>query len=195
METFCSNTVAFHLLLCCLDRASILRIMEVDGTAWMQRGPLLDIQNVWLCSETCFDAVSSLRDPCNSKTSSLLGHSTCLVNILQQLWFHETADNAKLTNRFLKLQTVYIPPPPSPHRPIFRRNDRATLLPIWIWIVKFQIFFVKVSIENYIAISSETFWLFPPCWDSFAICSPPFCESICFDGHLRFLLLNFSAIE
>ena len=45
MEKFCSNTVALHLLLCCLDRASMLHTVEVDGTAWMQRGPLLDIQN------------------------------------------------------------------------------------------------------------------------------------------------------
>ena len=44
METFCSSTVALHLLHC-LDRASMLRI-EVDVTVWMQRGPLLDIQNV-----------------------------------------------------------------------------------------------------------------------------------------------------
>ena len=65
MEKFCSNTVALDLLLCCLDRASMLRpsMLEGDGTASMQRGPLLDIQNVWLCSETCFDAVFSLRDP------------------------------------------------------------------------------------------------------------------------------------
>ena len=46
MEKFCSNTVALDLLLCCLDRASMLRIVEGDGTASMQRGPLLDIQNV-----------------------------------------------------------------------------------------------------------------------------------------------------
>ena len=46
MEKFCFNTVALHLLLCCLDRASMLRIAEVDGTVWMQRGLLLDIQNV-----------------------------------------------------------------------------------------------------------------------------------------------------
>ena len=44
METFCSNTVSLHLLLCCLDRASMPHIVEVDGTVWMQRGPLLDIQ-------------------------------------------------------------------------------------------------------------------------------------------------------
>ena len=46
MEKFCSNTVALHLLLCCLHRASMLHTVEVDGTACMQRGPLLDIQNV-----------------------------------------------------------------------------------------------------------------------------------------------------
>ena len=45
-ETFCFNTVALHLLLCCLDRAFMQRIVEVDGTVWMQRGPLLDSQNV-----------------------------------------------------------------------------------------------------------------------------------------------------
>ena len=46
METLCSNTVALYLLLCCLNRASMLHIVEVDGTAWMQRAPLLDIQNI-----------------------------------------------------------------------------------------------------------------------------------------------------
>ena len=46
MKKFCFNTVALHLLLCCSDRASMLRIAEVDGRAWMQRRPLLDIQNV-----------------------------------------------------------------------------------------------------------------------------------------------------
>ena len=45
-QTFYSNTVALHLLLRCLDRASMQHIVEVDGTVWMQRGPLLDIQNV-----------------------------------------------------------------------------------------------------------------------------------------------------
>ena len=38
-------------------------IVEVDGTASMQKDPLLDIQNIWLFSETCFDAVFSLRVP------------------------------------------------------------------------------------------------------------------------------------
>ena len=83
METISSKTVALHLLLCCLDQTSMLRIMEGDDTAWMQRYPLLDICNVLLCSETCFHALSSLRDPFNSETPSLLGHSICLVNILQ----------------------------------------------------------------------------------------------------------------
>ena len=46
METFCSSTVTLSLLLCFLDRASMLRIVEVDGTALMQKGPRLDIQNV-----------------------------------------------------------------------------------------------------------------------------------------------------
>ena len=82
-ETFCSNTVALHLLVDCLDRASMQRSVEVYGTVWMQRGPLLDIRNVWLCSKTCFVAVSSLRDPWHFETPSLLGHSICLVNIQQ----------------------------------------------------------------------------------------------------------------
>ena len=30
METFCSNTVTMHLLLCFLGQASTLHIMEVD---------------------------------------------------------------------------------------------------------------------------------------------------------------------
>ena len=46
MELFNSNTTPLYLLLCYLDRDSMLHIMEVDGTAWMQRGRLLDIQNV-----------------------------------------------------------------------------------------------------------------------------------------------------
>ena len=46
MKTFYSNTVALHLLLCCLHRASILHIVEVDGTVWMKRGPLLNTQNL-----------------------------------------------------------------------------------------------------------------------------------------------------
>ena len=46
METFYSNTTPLYLLLRYLDRASMLHIMVVDGTAWMQRGLLLDIQNV-----------------------------------------------------------------------------------------------------------------------------------------------------
>ena len=46
METFCFRTVTLHLLRCFLDRASMLRIVEVDGTVLMQKGPPLDIQNV-----------------------------------------------------------------------------------------------------------------------------------------------------
>ena len=46
METFCSNTVALHLLLFCLDQPSIPDIMEVDDTAWMQIVSLFDIKNV-----------------------------------------------------------------------------------------------------------------------------------------------------
>ena len=83
METCSSNTVRLHLLLCWLDRACILHIVEVDGTAWMERDSLLDIQNIWLCSEICFAAVSSLRDPWHSETTSLVGHSISLLNILQ----------------------------------------------------------------------------------------------------------------
>ena len=39
METFCSNTVTMLF-------GSGFYATEVDGTTWMDRGPLLDIQNV-----------------------------------------------------------------------------------------------------------------------------------------------------
>ena len=46
METFCSNTVALHLLLYCLHRASVLYYVEADGITWLKRGLLLGTQNV-----------------------------------------------------------------------------------------------------------------------------------------------------
>ena len=82
MEIFCSSTVELHLLLYYLDWASMLHIVEVDDISWMQRDRLLDIPNVWLWYETCFDAVATLRDPWHSVTPSPTGHSICLVNNL-----------------------------------------------------------------------------------------------------------------
>ena len=55
----------------------ILKYGVVADTTWMQIDLLLDMQNVWLCSEKYFDAVSSLRDPWHSKTSNLL----CYLNL------------------------------------------------------------------------------------------------------------------
>ena len=45
MEIFYSNLVALHLLQCCLYQVSMIHVVEVDET-WMQRGQLLDIQNI-----------------------------------------------------------------------------------------------------------------------------------------------------
>ena len=46
MEIFYSNTVALHLLQCCLYQVSMIHVVEVDDITWMQRGQLLDIQNI-----------------------------------------------------------------------------------------------------------------------------------------------------
>ena len=51
METFGSNIAAMHLLLFWLRLVSMLHIGEAGETAWMQADLLLDIQNVFLCSE------------------------------------------------------------------------------------------------------------------------------------------------
>ena len=58
--------------------------------------------------------------------------------------------------------------------PIFKKYDRINLLPIWIWIIKFEGFFVKVRIANFKAISSETFmWCLCPFFCLFPLVEVP----------------------
>ena len=53
------------------------------GSWWRSLDAKSYIYPECLIFKTCFDVVSSLRDSWHSETLSLLGHSTCLVNILQ----------------------------------------------------------------------------------------------------------------